>query len=132
VAGAPSSGGTWRWISRLIAVGYALGSLAHATGWLLLLFHVEMYGAGYPAWRHVAFTVADASIAWIAARYPDHLFLPLLAFFIEQSATHGLEAWREWTSTGEILWGTAAMLAVFLSATIAAGVRMRQVRLTSR
>jgi hypothetical protein len=119
-------------ISGLIAVGYALGSLTHATGWLLLLFRVEMYGAGYPAWRHAAFTVADALIAWMAARRPDHLFLPLLAFFIEQSATHGVQAWRDWTSMGKNPWMTGAMLALFLSATIAAGVRWRQLRLTSR
>lgn len=122
---------TWRLISGLIAVGYALGSLTHAAGLFLLLFHIEMYGEGYPAWRHAAFTVVDASIAWIAARHPDRLFLPLLAFFIEQSATHGLQAWREWTSMGQIPWMTGAMLALFLAATIAAGVRMRQLRLTS-
>jgi hypothetical protein len=115
-------------MSGLITVGYALGSLTHAAGWFLLLFHIEIYGAGYPAWRHAAFTVVDASISWIAVRHPDHLFLPLLAFFIEQSATHGVQAWHEWTSMGQIPSGTGVMLLLFLSATVAAGVRMGQLR----
>jgi hypothetical protein len=125
---APPASKTWRWISGLVAVGYALGSLVHATGWFLLLFHIELYGAGYPAWRHAAFTVADASIAWIAVRRPDWLFFPLLAFFLEQGATHGIQAWHQWTSKGQIPWGTGVMLLLFLSATVAAGIRWRHLR----
>jgi len=128
MAAAHPATNAWRRISWMVSIGYALGSLVHATGWFLLLFHIEMYGSGYPAWRHAAFTVADASVAWIAVRHPDHLFFPLLAFFVEQSATHGVQAWRNWTSMGQIPWGTGAMLSLFLSATVAAGIRWRQLR----
>jgi hypothetical protein len=112
-------------IPRLIAIAFALGSLMHATAWLLLTFGVELYGPGYPAWRHAAFTVADAFIAWVALRHPHRLFFALLAFSIEQLATNGVAAWREWTATRHVEWATVVVIALLVVATVATAAGRR-------
>jgi hypothetical protein len=114
-------------MARLIAIGFALGSVEHAVLLILLGFHIEVYAA-YPAWRHAAFTVVDALIAYVAARHPDRLFVLLLAFLIEQIATNGVTAWREWQATHHVLWLVVVIHVLILSATIAAA-RIRRTSL---
>lgn len=109
------------WASRLIAIGYTLGSLEHATGLALLVFGIEMY-SHYPAWRHAAFTGVDALIAWVAMRHPDRLFFFLLAFLIEQIITNGRLALREWSNHRHILWVVVIMHTLIFLATVAAGL----------
>jgi hypothetical protein len=108
------------WTARLIAIGYTLGSLEHATGLVLLAFGIEMY-SHYPAWRHAAFVGIDAFIAWVAVRRPDWLFFFLLAFLIEQIITNGRLALREWTDHRHVLWMVVAMHILIFLATVAAG-----------
>ena len=105
--------------TRIVAILFALGSLEHAVGFVLLLFGVEMY-TNYPAWRHAAFTCVDALIAYLGFRRPDRLFLPLLAFLIEQCAVNGTFAWRRWRTTGEILWIVPVMVLLIAAATVIA------------
>jgi hypothetical protein len=75
---------------RLTAIGFALGSAAHTTGWVLLWWGIAWYGPGYPASRHVAMACFDASIAWIAIRRPAWLVFALAAFLAEQVWANGV------------------------------------------
>jgi hypothetical protein len=109
---------------RLIAVGFALGSVEHAVLLILLWFHVEVY-AGYPWWRHAAFTVVDGLIAYLAARRPDWLFIPLLAFLIEQILTNGAEAWREWQAIHHVLWVVVVMHVLISGAVVSTAIDRR-------
>ena len=111
--------------ATITGVGFALGSLEHATGLILLAFHIELF-SGYPAWRHAVFTVVDASIAWVAMRRPDRLFLPLCAFLVEQVVTNGVRAWREWSTAHHVLWVVVVMHVLIFSATVAAGLNRRR------
>lgn len=117
-------------LTTIVAVGFTLGCLAHAIGLVLLLFGVEWYGAGYPAWRHAAFTCVDALVAYLAFRRPERLFVPLAAFLIEQIAVNGTFAWRTWRATGEIVWAIPAMLVLISAATVIAARERRRYRRT--
>jgi len=107
-------------LTRVIAVCFALGCLLHAIGFALMLFGVELYGAGYPAWRHAAFVLADALIAYLAFRRPERLFVPLLAFLIEQVAVNGTFAWRAWRTTGAVAWGVPVTILLISAAMVIA------------
>jgi hypothetical protein len=74
---------------------------------------------GYPAWRHAAFAAVDASIAYLAIRHPDRLFVPLFAFLVEQIATNGVEAYRDWTAARHVPW-LAVIMHVFIFCAAAA------------
>jgi hypothetical protein len=78
-------------VGKATAIGFALGGVAHATAWLLLLFGIELYGPAYPQWRHVVFVSIDASIAWLAARHSKWLVFALVAFLADQIWEHGVE-----------------------------------------
>ena len=78
-------------VATATAIGFALGSVAHATAWLLLSFDIELYGPGYPQWRHVVFASIDASIAWLAVRHSKWLVFALVAFLADQIWEHGVE-----------------------------------------
>ena len=78
-------------MAKATALGFALGSLAHATAWLLLFFRIELYGPGYPHWRHAVFALIDASISWLALRRPEWLVFGLVAFLADQIWEHGVE-----------------------------------------
>lgn len=56
----------------------------HAVSFVLLAGGIELYGQGYPAWRHVVMALVDASIVWIALRLTPWLVFALLAFLAEQ------------------------------------------------
>jgi len=105
--------------ARIVAIGFALGSLEHLVRLVLHGFGIELV-AGYPAWRDAAFTVVDASIACIGFTRPHRLFIPLLAFLIEQVAVNGTYAWRTWRGSGEILWMIPAMIVLIGAATAVA------------
>jgi hypothetical protein len=117
-------------LTNLVAIGFALGSLEHAIGFVLLLFGVEMY-AGYPAWRHAAFTVVDALIAFLAITRPHRLLIPLLAFLIEQILINGAYAWRTWRTTGEILWVVPVMIALIAAARVIAARERTRMRVAT-
>ena len=78
--------------ARLTALGFAAGSLAHATGGVLLLVGITLwpYAADYPVWRHAAFAAVDALIAWISVRHQRWRVFPLAAFWAQQAWAHGL------------------------------------------
>ena len=117
-------GGFKRFGAPIIAAGFALGSLEHAVGLVLLAFHIEMYAA-YPAWRHAAFAMVDASIAYLAIRHSDRLFIPLFAFLIEQIATNGVAAYQDWEATHHASWVVVVMHLLIACATAAAGANRR-------
>lgn len=76
--------------TRLIALGFALGGVAHTLGFVLLvLFGVKWYGPTYPAWRHAMMAMVDASVVWIALRRPSWLVFALVGFLVEQVAVNG-------------------------------------------
>jgi hypothetical protein len=110
---------------RLIGLGFGFGALEHAVGLVGLWLGWEMY-AGYPWWRHAAFTAVDASIAWVAFRRPDRLFVPLLAFLVEQIATNGVDAWQDWRLFHRIGWLDVAVQLLILAAVIVAGPRFNR------
>jgi hypothetical protein len=106
-------------LMTIVAIGFALGSVEHLIGLVLLGFHIEMY-AHYPAWRHAAFTAVDAGIAFLAFTRPRRLFVPLLAFLVEQILINGSHAWRTWRTSGDMLWTIPIMIALVGAATIIA------------
>jgi hypothetical protein len=118
-------------LTRIVAIGFALGSLEHAVGFVLLLFGVEMY-TNYPGWRHAAFMCVDALIAYLAVRRPERLFMPLVVFLIEQVAVNGTYAWRTWRTTGEIVWAIPVMIAVIGAATVIAAQERRRATIVLR
>ena len=109
----------------VVAIGFAVGSLEHLVGLVLLAFGIEMY-SDYPAWRHAAFSVADALIAALAMRRPDRVFIPLVAFSVEQVVVNGTMAWRHWTAHREIVWPVVVMLPLILAATVVAASEARR------
>lgn len=104
---------------RIVAIGFAIGSVEHLIGLVLLAFHIEMY-ARYPAWRHAAFALVDAGIAYLAFTRPRRLLFPVLAFLIEQLLVNGSHAWRTWRTSGEVLWGIPVMIALIGAAVVVA------------
>ena len=100
--------------SRLTALGFALGSIAHALGFVLLVgWGIQWKGPGYPAWRHVVMVMVDLSIVWIAMRRQSWLVFALLGFLVEQVIVNGVHleitlvfvllaivvtAWEKWFS----------------------------------
>jgi hypothetical protein len=95
---------------RLIAAGFALGAVAHGTGLIAFLaLHFELR-PGYPPWRDAVFTVVDAGLAALALRAPRRLWLPVLAFLVQQVTNHGAWAWRAWTDAHRIDWGLLVTL----------------------
>jgi hypothetical protein len=87
---AEGSAATTSLAAKVTAAGFLVGSSAHAVGLLLMGFGIELYGAGYPPWRHVVFVVVDAVVAWISARRPSVRVFPLAAFCVDQIVEHGV------------------------------------------
>jgi hypothetical protein len=85
-----SGGRVASWVSLLTGVGFALGSTVHAVSGVLLFWGFEVYGPGYPGWRHVTFSLIDAAIACIAWQVPRWLVFPLVFFAIDQAIEHGV------------------------------------------
>jgi hypothetical protein len=85
---------TWNRIASaagwLTGVGFALGSTVHAVSGVLLWWGFEIYGPGYPSWRHAAFALIDAAIACVAWQWPKWLVFPLAAFALDQLIEHGV------------------------------------------
>ena len=77
-------------VRLVIALGFAAGSLVHSTGLVLLAGGIELYGPGYPAWRHAVMAVVDALIACIAVWRPAWLIVALPAFLAEQVLVNGV------------------------------------------
>jgi hypothetical protein len=75
--------------TRLTALGFAIGSAAHALGLVLLLRGIQWYGPGYPAWRHAVMALVDLSIVWIGLRRTSWFVFALFAFFVEQQVVNG-------------------------------------------
>ncbi|MGH9238010.1 MAG: hypothetical protein ACRD3G_08210 [Vicinamibacterales bacterium] len=76
-------------VSRITAIGFAAGSMAHAIGFVLLWFDIFLYGPGYPPWRHAAMSTVDLLVAWIALNRPTWLFVALPAWTAEQWMVNG-------------------------------------------
>ena len=112
-------------LTRVVAIGFAMGSVEHLIGLVLHGLHIEVV-AHYPAWRHAAFALVDAGIAFVGFTRPRRLFVPVLAFLIEQILINGTEAWRTWRTSGEILWLVPVMIVLI---GLAAAVALRE-RLT--
>jgi len=96
-------------VPRGIAFWFAAGAAVHATGFMLIGLGVDLYGPGYPAWRHAVMAIVDASIAWTAMRHPRWLFVALPAWAAEQALVNGFGffpiaalvavaglAWEQW------------------------------------
>jgi hypothetical protein len=105
-----------------VAVGFAVGSVEHLARLLLHGFGVEVV-ANYPAWRDAAFSLVDGVIAFIGFTDRRRLFVPVLAFLVEQIVINGSEAWRTWRASGEILWLVPVTIVVI---GVAAGVSLRE------
>jgi hypothetical protein len=76
-------------VEKLVAIGFALGALAHATGLVLLLFGYTLYGPHYPWWRHALMVIFDVTIATIALRRPTWLIVALCVSLLEQIVVNG-------------------------------------------
>lgn len=101
-------------ISRLIALGFALGSFAHLFGFVLLVgWGIHWKAPWYPAWRHMVMATVDLLIVWVALQRPSWLVFALVAFFVEQVIVNGVHleitlvfvllaivvtAWEKWFS----------------------------------
>ncbi|HKV98991.1 MAG TPA: hypothetical protein VJN96_04155 [Vicinamibacterales bacterium] len=76
-------------VTRLVAIGFALGAFAHSTGLVLLLFGYTLYGPHYPWWRHALMVTFDATIATIALRRSTWLIAALCVALLEQIVVNG-------------------------------------------
>jgi hypothetical protein len=106
---------------RVIAAGFALGALAHATELMAFLaIHYELM-PGYPPWRHIVFTAFDSTLAALALYAPRRLWMPVLVLCVQQVTTHGVSLWDaavggrplEWSSVTTlsfVAWSTAVAL----------------------
>ena len=106
-------------LTRVVAIGFAVGSLEHLVRLLLHAFGIEVI-AGYPMWRDAAFTLVDAGIAFLAFTRPHRLFVPVLAFLIEQALINGTEAWGAWRDSREVVWRIPLMIVLIGAATVIA------------
>ena len=99
-------------MARVIAIGFAAGAAVHAAAFALMLFGVDLYGPGYPAWRHAVMATIDASVAWLGWRQQRWLFVALPAWAAEQTLVNGFGVfpvvaligvvaltWERWRST---------------------------------
>ncbi|HVG54315.1 MAG TPA: hypothetical protein VM846_07810 [Vicinamibacterales bacterium] len=77
-------------VARVVAIWFAAGAAVHATGFILIWFGVDLYGPGYPAWRHAAMALVDVSIAWVAVHHSRWLFVALPAWAAEQALVNGI------------------------------------------
>jgi hypothetical protein len=94
---------------------------------LLVLMLTQVYVVqDYPWWRHAAFIAVDALIAYLALTRPDRLFLPLLAFLVEQILTNGVRAWLEWQATHHVLWSVVVMHVLIVAAVVSAALDKRR------
>ena len=116
---------------RLVAIGFALGSLEHAAGLVLLAFDIHIY-QHYPAWRHAAFVLADALIGYLAATRPQRALIPVVAFLIEQIVTHAPEIVRHWRITRHVPWLAVLYFAMIVGAVIVAARYRRATIANSR
>ena len=110
------------WAPRLTAIGYALGSLEHATRPAIMFAGIRLAPADYPAWRDPAFALFDAAIVWVALRRPRWLSFFLLAFLTEQVVSHGPWVWRRWTSGEGLPWVLLVVDGFVLVALVAAAI----------
>jgi hypothetical protein len=94
----------WSWASRLTGIGFALGSLAHATRFAFVLLGTQLAPPDHPAWRDPVLTLFDATTACVAWRRPRWLFFFLLVFLIEQAIWHGPDVRRQWTEGQDLPW----------------------------
>jgi hypothetical protein len=95
---------------QVVAAGFAAGALAHAWWLLGTLLNLAPL-PGYAAWRHAPFVLIDAGLAYLAARRPRLLLLPLVALLAQQATTHGANAWRTWDEQHQVGWYDSAILA---------------------
>jgi len=110
------------WAPRLTAVGFALGSLEHATRFALVLAGVHLAPPDSPAWRDPIFILFDGTVAWVALRRPRWLFFFLLAFLIEQAISHGPGVWRQWADGQSLPWVLLVVDGLVVIALIAAAI----------
>jgi hypothetical protein len=111
----------------LIGLAFTCGAAIHAAGFVLHQFHIEIYGAGYPPWRHPTLAIVDALIGLIAFRRPRWLMPALLAFLAEQILTNGVPAFVAWRETGRVRWPVVIMHAAVVIALIGSrGFRIRK------
>lgn len=109
-------------VTRLVAIGFALGALEHFAGAVLLLFDVAIFPPPYAGWRHAAMAAADGAIVWIALKR-SRLLIPVLAIFLaEQLMVNGPFAWRE-AAAGRFEWGAMATLGFVAAALVALGIQ---------
>lgn len=78
-------------IARLITCFFTIGSAVHALSFLLMGAGVRLYGPTYPAWRHVAMTIADGAIAWIGWRRERWLVFVVPVWVAEQFTVNGFQ-----------------------------------------
>jgi hypothetical protein len=109
----------YKFANRATAVGFALGCVEHAT-----LFVFQWRGiwslSNYPLWRHAAHAAVDGSIAYVGFRRPDRLFIPLLAFLVEQVLINGVPAIPVWRNTHDVPWVVVVEIALLSCALVAA------------
>ena len=102
-------------VTRLIAIGFAVGATIHAVAFVLIWFGINLYGPSYPSWRHAVMATVDFLIAWIGVNRPLWLFVVLPAWIAEQWFVNGLGrpiplivlislialAWQHWCGSYE-------------------------------
>jgi hypothetical protein len=77
--------------TKLTALGFVIGAVTHTVAIGLFMSGIELYGPGYPWWRHLVMAALDAAVAWIALRRTTWLVFALLAYVAEQIAVNGLK-----------------------------------------
>jgi len=103
---------------QVVAAGFALGALAHATE-----ASATLSGHGvraYPLWRDGLFVGLDGLLAVIAVLRPRQLWLPMLLLVAQQTATHGREVVQIWRAERGIAWLSLVTMTFVVASTLVA------------
>jgi len=109
---------------RIVAVGFAIGAVVHATEAVASVFGHSI--RDYALWRHGLFIVIDGGLAALAITGPRLLWAPLLLLLAQQSTTHGRDVVRTWRANHSVAWlSVVTMTFVIASAMLATAYRGR-------
>jgi hypothetical protein len=94
---------------RLLAALIALGAVFHAATFLRAALG-PAHVLNESVWRHLLFVFIDGGIA-VALLYRPPLLVPALALFLcQQTSTHGIQLWRQWSAGHTIDWLSLGVL----------------------
>jgi hypothetical protein len=110
---------------RILAGLLAVGAVFHAATFLRAALS-PAHTLDASAWRHLLFVGIDGGFA-VALLYRPALLVPALVLFLgQQTSTHGVHVWRQWSAEHSVDWMSVGVLATIAFALAAAVQERRQ------